>query len=108
MKPLLIKPLFGLLFLLCLSMQLLAQEHQNRLALVIGNAAYQHGGVLKNPVNDANLMARTLEDLGFDVIKETDAGLKDMQNAFKGFVARLNDYGVALFFYAGHGMQVDG
>ena len=102
------KPLVVLLLFLCLAMQLFAQQHQNRLALVIGNAAYQHGGALKNPVNDADLMARTLEDLGFDVIKETDAGLKDMQNAFKGFVARLNDYGVALFFYAGHGMQVDG
>ena len=108
MKPLLIKPLVVLLFLLCPAMQLFAQEHQKRLALVIGNAAYQFGGALKNPVNDADLMARTLEDLGFDVIKETDAGLKDMQNAFKGFVARLDDYGVALFFYAGHGMQVDG
>ena len=108
MKPLLIKPLVVLLFLLCPAMQLFAQEHQKRLALVIGNAAYQHGGALKNPVNDADLMARTLEDLGFDVIKETDAGLKDMQSAFKGFVTRLDDYGVALFFYAGHGMQVDG
>ena len=67
-----------------------AQEQHKRLALVIGNAAYQHGGVLKNPVNDANLMARTLEDLGFDVIKRTDAGLKDMQNAFLGFVSRLD------------------
>lgn len=108
MKPLLIKPLVVLLFLLCPAMQLFAQEHQKRLALVIGNAAYQFGGALKNPVNDADLMARTLEDLGFDVIKETDAGLKDMQSAFKGFVTRLDDYGVALFFYAGHGMQVDG
>ena len=108
MKTLLIKPLVVLLFFLCIAMQLLGQQQRKRLALVIGNAAYQHGGALKNPVNDADLMARTLEDLGFDVIKETDAGLKDMQSAFKGFVTRLDDYGVALFFYAGHGMQVDG
>ncbi|MGR3319511.1 MAG: caspase family protein [Candidatus Anammoxibacter sp.] len=76
MKTLLIKPLVVLLFFLCIAMQLLGQQQRKRLALVIGNAAYQHGGALKNPVNDANLMARTLEDLGFDVIKETDAGLK--------------------------------
>lgn len=89
-------------------MHLPAQQQQKRLALVIGNAAYQHGGALKNSVNDAHLIARTLEELGFDVIKETDAGLRDMQRVFKGFVSRMDDYDVALFFYAGHGMQVDG
>lgn len=97
-----------LLFFLCLSLQTIAQQQRTRLALVIGNAAYQHGGELKNPVNDANLMSRTLKDMGFDVIQETNGGLKSMQNAFKGFATRLDDYDVALFFYAGHGMQVDG
>ena len=43
-----------------------------RIALVIGNAAYEHGGALKNPVNDALLMGSTLESLGFEVIKLTD------------------------------------
>ncbi len=93
MKTLPIKPLVVLLIFVCLAMQLLAQQQRRRLAWIIGNASYQHGGSLKNPVNDANLIATTLEDLGFDVIKETDAGLKDMQSAFKGFVIFLNpDY----------------
>jgi len=99
------------LILLILSPLVYAQEREQqpkRLALVIGNATYKHGGSLKNPVNDANLMARTLEDLDFDVIKETDAELKEMQNAFKVFVNRLEEYDVALFFYAGHGLQIGG
>ena len=86
----------------------LAQQPARRIALVIGNATYQHGGGLKNPVNDANLMAATLQQLGFDVIKKTDADLQSMQTAFKEFVNRLDDNDVALFFYAGHGMQIDG
>lgn len=97
-----------LLVFICFAIHLLAQVNQKRLALVIGNSAYQHGGVLRNPVNDAALIAQTLKDLGFDIIKETDVELKDMQTAFKDFVNRLDDYDVALFFYAGHGLQVDG
>ena len=97
-----------LIFLLLIFLTVSGFTQDKRLALVIGNAAYQHGGALKNPVNDANLMAQTLQDLNFEVIKETDASLTGMQSAFKGFVSRLSSYDVALFFYAGHGMQVDG
>ncbi len=97
-----------LIFLLLIFLTVSGFTQDKRLALVIGNAAYQHGGALKNPVNDANLMTQTLQDLNFEVIKETDASLTGMQSAFKGFVSRLSSYDVALFFYAGHGMQVDG
>ncbi len=90
------------------SLQGISQTNERRLALVIGNAAYQYGGQLKNPVSDANLMGSTLQELGFDVIKKTDARLSDMQNTFKEFVSRLDNYDVALFFYAVHGLQVDG
>lgn len=85
-----------------------AQETQKKLALIIGNSAYQHGGILKNPTNDAHLMAATLEDLGFDVIKKTDVGRSGMLTAFYDFNDRVLEYDVALFFYAGHGMQVKG
>ena len=57
-----------LLFFICLLLSILGYSQEKRLALVIGNGAYEHGGVLKNPVNDADLMATTLEYLGFDVI----------------------------------------
>ena len=87
---------------------LFAQTKERRLALVIGNAEYQSSGKLKNTVNDANLMAATLRELGFDVIKKINAGKSEMDQAILGFSRELGKYNVALFFYAGHGIQVDG
>ncbi len=86
----------------------IAQNPDKRLALVIGNSNYQHGGALKNPVNDANLMAKTLLKLGFEVEKITNADLEQMQNAAVKFTDKISDYSVALFYYAGHGVQVNG
>lgn len=91
---------------------LVAQNQQTnpyRLALVIGNAAYQQVGELQNPVNDANDMAKTLRELGFEVIVRTDASLRDMESALDEFHLKLRKGGgIGVFFYAGHGMQVDG
>jgi hypothetical protein len=56
-----------------------AQNGYKRIALIIVNSAYQHGGTLRNPVKDANLMATTLQDLGFAVFKKVDANLRTMQ-----------------------------
>ncbi|MCU0462765.1 MAG: caspase family protein [Bacteroidales bacterium] len=81
---------------------------EKRLALVFGNSMYIDKPPLKNPVNDANLMAATLEELGFDVIKRLDATRNDMMSALREFNEKLPDYSVALFYYAGHGNQVDG
>ncbi len=98
------------LVLLCLAIALAinSQSNEKRIALIIGNAAYQNGGALKNPVNDANLMATTLKGLGFEVILKTNATLKTMQSATVDFTNKITNYDVALFFYAGHGVQVDG
>lgn len=85
-----------------------AQTTERRLALVIGNADYQYSGKLKNTVNDANLMAASLKDLGFDVIKKTNATKVEMEQTILDFSRELGKYNVALFFYAGHGIQVDG
>jgi hypothetical protein len=81
---------------------------EKRLALVIGNAAYSGGSALRNPVNDANLMEATLKSLNFDVIKLNNAGLSSMLQSVHEFSKRLPDYNVALFYYAGHGIQLDG
>ncbi|MCF8157304.1 MAG: SUMF1/EgtB/PvdO family nonheme iron enzyme [Rhodoferax sp.] len=78
-----------------------------RIALVIGNSAYKDSP-LKNPVNDARDMAATLRKLGFDVIEKTDANQKDMNRAIAQFGEKLRSDTVALFFYAGHGIQVRG
>ncbi len=96
-----------LLFIFLLS-SLTGYSQEKRLALVIGNSAYEHGGVLKNAVNDANLMASTLSDLGFDVIKRTNAPKQVMESAILDFWRQLGVYDVTLFYYAGHGIQVNG
>lgn len=94
--------------LVILTSEVFGQANERRLALVIGNADYQFSGKLKNTVNDANLMAATLHELGFDVIKKTNAGKSDMEQAILDFSRELGKYNVALFFYAGHGIQLDG
>lgn len=84
---------------------------QARVALIIGNSAYTNTTPLKNPKNDATLFAAALRNVGFDVILETDLGLKPMQRAIRTYIGKLNAGGrdaVGLIYYAGHGLQVDG
>ncbi len=81
---------------------------ERRLALVFGNSEYISGTPLKNPVNDANLMEGTLKELNFEVIKKLNANQEEMMEAIREFTEKLPDYDVALFYYAGHGNQVDG
>jgi hypothetical protein len=77
-------------------------------ALVIGNAAYTRITKLGNSVNDANDIGAKLAAHGFTVIKKTDCRHKEMDIALKEFRASLTGSDVALFFFAGHGMQIDG
>ena len=83
-------------------------QQQKRVALVIGNSAYQGASKLKNPVNDAKAMSDALNGLGFQVIEVTDASQKEMNRAITAFGEKLNSDTAALFFYAGHGLQVRG
>jgi hypothetical protein len=83
-------------------------ENDKRLALVIGNSNYEGGQYLKNPANDANQISQTLKSLGFEVITRTDAKKVDIEQAVREFSKKLPNYNVALFYYAGHGIQVDG
>ena len=83
------------------------QAQEKRIALIIGNATYTQGA-LRNPVNDANLMETTLKGLGFEVIKTTNATKLRMEQVVRQFSEKLGNYNVALFFYAGHGMQANG
>lgn len=84
-----------------------AEAASQRLALVIGNNAYADG-VLKNPINDARMMAATLRDLDFDVQVLENADRTTMQRAVVEFGRKLRDGTVGLFYFAGHGMQVRG
>lgn len=81
-----------------------------RLALVIGNSAYRTAP-LPNPVNDAALMAETLAGLGFAVKLHTDLTRRDMRRAIVDFGQTLEEApsgSVALIYYAGHGIRIDG
>ncbi len=80
---------------------------ERRVALVIGNAKYKEAP-LYNPVNDARDMAAALQRTGFEVIVALDATQKEMNRAIARFGDRLTLDTVALFYYAGHGMQVRG
>ncbi len=85
-----------------------AQPAGKRLALIIGNSAYEHGGALKNPVNDARAMAAALQSVGFEVIRYENQTLAGMKKAINEFGLKLRDYEVGLFYYAGHGIQHKG
>lgn len=80
---------------------------ERRTALVIGNGSYLESP-LNNPVNDAKDMASVLQDCGFEVILRTNKNRAGMEEAIGLFGARLKQGGVGLFFYAGHGVQVQG
>ena len=77
-------------------------------ALVIGNAAYEAVDALKNPVNDAGDVGAKLESCGFTVIRCLDSDHAGMDRTLKKFQRVLKDSDVGLFFFAGHGMQIDG
>jgi len=77
-------------------------------ALVIGNAAYMQVSPLTNPTNDADDIAANLTKRDFTVIRKTDCTHKELDVALKEFRAKLKDSDVGLFFFAGHGMQIDG
>jgi len=86
----------------------LAQVNETRIALVLGNAAYRHADALRNPVNDARAMAAALRQTGFDVILKENATRREMTEAMREFAGKVSPGGVALFYYAGHGVQVRG
>jgi uncharacterized caspase-like protein len=77
-------------------------------ALVIGNSTYPDGNDLKNPVNDATDLGAKLKGYGFDVTIASDCTAKDMDKQVKEFRKLLETSEVALFFFAGHGMQIEG
>jgi uncharacterized caspase-like protein len=84
---------------------------QTRLALVIGNSNYRAVTPLPNPVNDAKAVADELKSASFDVTQALDVGQADMRRAIKDFAAKISAKGtdtIALVYYAGHGVQVDG
>jgi peptidoglycan hydrolase-like protein with peptidoglycan-binding domain len=83
-------------------------EKDIRVALVVGNGAYQNAEPLKNPVNDARAMAKVLRDAGFEVIQRENLTRRAFVEALYEFSGKVPPGGVGLFYYAGHGIQVRG
>lgn len=81
---------------------------ERRVALVVGNSAYEHTTQLRNPKNDADAMSARLEKLGFEIFGGTDLDRRALVEALIRFGRAAEQADVALFFYAGHGLQVDG
>ena len=79
-----------------------------RAALVVGNSSYAHIGRLPNPANDAADVSAALGRLGFEVTTTLDAGLTELNQALRAFTRRSAGADVALVFYAGHGLEMDG
>jgi hypothetical protein len=79
---------------------------ERRIALVIGNSAYAVGP-LKNPGNDADDVADALKRLRFEVVMGKDLTIRAFDDTIEDFVARAKDADIALFFFAGHGVQID-
>ncbi len=96
------------LFLIALFLLTSPGMAQKRVALVIGNAAYTNAGALENPANDANDMADALEAIGFIVIRALDADRRTFDDKVRAFSVALEEADDAVFFYAGHGLQVGG
>jgi hypothetical protein len=107
MKNFLIKIVSATAVLFSVAAGFSAQQEQ-RLALLIGNGNYLHGGSLGNPINDVRAMKRALEGLGFTVTTYEDCSQKTMKRAMDAFGRKLKGKDVGLFFYAGHGVQVNG
>jgi uncharacterized caspase-like protein len=82
---------------------------EKRVALVLGNSAYQNVARLPNPVNDGTVIAATLKNAGFDVVEERhDLPAAETRRALRDFADRARDSDIAVVYYAGHGIEVDG
>jgi hypothetical protein len=91
---------------LCASSAALAEK---RVALTIGNSSYKNVSKLPNPVHDAAAIAALLRNSGFDVVEaKNDLGIAELRRAIRDFSDKVADADIAVVFYAGHGIEVDG
>ncbi len=97
----------GLAFILLL-FGVAAASAERRVALVLGNSSYQHAPALTNPVHDARAMADLLGGLGFEVVSGFDQTKVETHRTIAEFAKAVRGADVALFYYAGHGLQAAG
>ncbi len=98
---------FSLVFFILLTCG--SAHAERRVALVIGNSAYKSVPRLANPANDAALVGAMIKKAGFDWIDiRTDLSVAEMRKALRDFGGRARDAEVAVIYYAGHGIELDG
>jgi hypothetical protein len=86
-----------------------AAEADRRVALVIGNSSYRNASQLPNTINDANSVAALFRSVGFEVVNSrTDLGVVDFKRAVRDFLITAESADVAVVYYAGHGIEVNG
>lgn len=103
--------ILGVIALAIISFGLLGQPAMadKRVALVIGNSAYQKVTRLTNPANDSSAMAETLKNAGFDIVDlKRDLNVNEMRRALREFADKVRNADVAVVYYAGHGMEING
>lgn len=82
---------------------------EKRVALVVGNSNYKNAAALPNPANDAAAIAATLKGAGFDIVEsKLDLQAADMRRALRDFADQARDSDIAVVYYAGHGIEMDG
>lgn len=81
---------------------------ERRVALVIGNSEYKHANSLRNPRNDTEAVSRMFTSMGYDVHLKLDVDRQGMTSALAQFSQISQGADVAIFYYAGHGISVDG
>lgn len=81
-----------------------ASASEDRVALIIGNADYQHAAHLTTPANDAQDIAAELTGLGFDVVQHQNTGIQELQQAFADFADKSATAEIALVYFAGYGV----
>jgi uncharacterized caspase-like protein len=97
---------FGALILTAITLMLTPASAEKRVALVVGNTHYEHSPALTNPANDAEDVAGVLRGLGFEVLLGLDLDKRAFDLKVRDFALALSQADTALFFYAGHGLQV--
>jgi uncharacterized caspase-like protein len=99
----------ALLLILAVAHPTTSASAERRVALVIGNSAYQNVPKLYNPVNDARAVAALLKNAGFDVVESrSDLGIANIKRAMRDFANVALDADIGVIYYAGHGIEVDG
>ncbi len=109
-KEMIVQPVLRLLlaFFIAIVSAISAAQAEKRIALVVGNGAYTQAAALKNPANDARAIAAALRRIGFDVIEGIDLDYSGLRRTIRSYGEKLPGAETAVFFYAGHGVQVAG